>query len=75
MKLCPRCGGLATYNSYFGAYICQECYWENNSPSEERTVFFTNLINEIFACKKEFGEKNSDNRNKKDKRQKSCLFV
>lgn len=73
MKLCPRCGGLATYNSYFGAYICQECYWEDNSPSKERTIFFRNLINEVFICKKEHNEKSSVGRNKTD--EKSCLFV
>ena len=25
IKLCPRCGQLAHYNSYFGAWICSVC--------------------------------------------------
>ena len=29
MKICPKCGKVLSYNSYFGAYICDECKWEN----------------------------------------------
>ena len=29
MKICPNCGNLISYNSYFGAYICYECKWED----------------------------------------------
>ena len=29
MKICPNCGKVVSYNSYFGAYICTECKWED----------------------------------------------
>jgi ribosomal protein L37AE/L43A len=25
VKLCPKCGKLAHYNTYFGAYMCDHC--------------------------------------------------
>lgn len=28
MKLCPKCGRIAAYNSYFDAYICNYCGWD-----------------------------------------------
>lgn len=28
MKVCPHCGKVVFYNSYFGAYICDNCGWE-----------------------------------------------
>lgn len=34
MKVCPHCGEIVTYNSYFGAYICNKCGWEPDT--EER---------------------------------------
>lgn len=33
MKVCPKCGKVVDFNSYFGAYICDECGWEDNSYS------------------------------------------
>ena len=27
MKVCPYCGSVVSYNSYFGAYICPNCNW------------------------------------------------
>lgn len=39
MKLCPVCGHLAVLNSYFGAYICNNCWWEDDSPNRERVEF------------------------------------
>ncbi len=30
MKVCPNCGKVVGYNSYFGAYICDNCGWEAN---------------------------------------------
>lgn len=26
--LCKNCGALVSFNSYFGAYICENCEWE-----------------------------------------------
>lgn len=35
MILCKHCGGLATYNSHFGAYICETCS-KKNVKNEKR---------------------------------------
>ncbi|CCY67692.1 unknown [Clostridium sp. CAG:678] len=29
MKVCPNCGKVVSYNSYFGGYICNNCEWIN----------------------------------------------
>lgn len=36
LKICPECGALAYYNSYFGTYICENCNWEDESSAEIR---------------------------------------
>ena len=36
MKICPMCGELLSYNSYFGAYICENCGWEDNTKAKLR---------------------------------------
>lgn len=36
MKICPKCGELVSYNSYFGAYICENCNWEDNTRAKLR---------------------------------------
>lgn len=36
MKICPKCGKAVSYNSYFGAYICGYCYWEDATIGERR---------------------------------------
>lgn len=28
LEICPSCGRIASYNSYFNAYICNYCGWE-----------------------------------------------
>lgn len=35
MKICPKCGKAVSYNSYFGAYICGNCNWEEREGSEQ----------------------------------------
>lgn len=40
MRLCPKCGKIANYNDYFGAYICTNCDWKDYSPSKERLAVF-----------------------------------
>lgn len=43
MIVCPKCGKVVSYNSYFGAYICTVCNWEDASKGEKRnrgTAFF-----------------------------------
>ena len=29
MKVCPSCGRVVSYNSYFGTYLCANCNWED----------------------------------------------
>ena len=40
MILCPKCGNIADYNSYFSAFICEFCDWielavDNDDDEEE----------------------------------------
>lgn len=36
MKICPNCGKVLSYNSYFGAYICSNCKWEDATIGKKR---------------------------------------
>ncbi len=36
MIICPKCGKVLAYNSYFGAYICSDCKWEEASNGIKR---------------------------------------
>ena len=45
MKLCPKCGSLASLNSYFGAYICENCTWMDSTFDYERIEH-----NSIIGC-------------------------
>ncbi len=36
MKICPKCGRLVFFNSYFGAYICENCDWEDATQGKRR---------------------------------------
>ncbi len=38
MIICEKCGGIASYNSYFGAYIC-DCGWRVSSQSKKRSEY------------------------------------
>ena len=38
MKICPKCGKVLSYNSYFGGYICGECKWENAENGKKRNM-------------------------------------
>lgn len=35
-RICPKCGRLVYFNSYFGAYICEYCDWEDASYAKKR---------------------------------------
>ena len=37
MKLCPKCGELISFNSYFGTYKCVKCKWTDDSFRKQRT--------------------------------------
>lgn len=38
MKICPKCGKVLSYNSYFGGYICADCKWENADKGKKRNM-------------------------------------
>lgn len=43
LKVCPECQKIASYNSYFGGYVCPNCGWykptdENAETLEEKEV-------------------------------------
>lgn len=52
MKVCPKCGKVIGFNSYFGAYICDNCEWEDDSYDQERIEYFSNK-NEEYTKSKE----------------------
>lgn len=38
MKVCPQCGRVLSFNSHFGAFICDRCNWEDNSVGRTRCL-------------------------------------
>lgn len=38
MRICPKCGKVVSYNSYFGAYICTDCNWEDATIGQKRNM-------------------------------------
>lgn len=38
MKLCPRCNNIVGFNSYFGAYICSNCKWRDDTVHRIRQI-------------------------------------
>jgi ribosomal protein L37AE/L43A len=36
MIACPNCGNLVTFNTYFGAFICNRCKWKNDNYNLDR---------------------------------------
>lgn len=41
VMVCPECKKLVYFNSYFGAYICENCGWEDDSYAKERDSYVT----------------------------------
>lgn len=39
VRICPKCGSLVYFNSYFGAYICENCEWEDASYAKRRDSY------------------------------------
>lgn len=35
---CPKCGGIANFDSYFGAFICDECDWKDDTYNQKRII-------------------------------------
>ncbi|MCM1227048.1 MAG: hypothetical protein NC320_06425 [Clostridium sp.] len=44
MKVCPECGKVIGFNSYFGAYICDGCGWEDDAYNQERILYLSQKI-------------------------------
>jgi hypothetical protein len=40
MIICKKCGSIATYNSYFDAYICGNCHAKNHPYTEKTTATY-----------------------------------
>lgn len=51
MKVCPKCGTVIGFNSYFGAYICEQCEWEDDTYSRERVEYFVRSREETKEIK------------------------
>ena len=47
MKICPKCGGVASYNSYFGAYLCDKCDWREDVSNTIDLISRQEAIDEI----------------------------
>lgn len=63
MILCPKCGKIADYSYYFGAYICSYCYWKDDTPNRERSAKSHGLFDDGSSSKHHTGQKelvNSD---------------
>ena len=41
MIVCPKCGELAPFSTYFGAYICAKCNWKHESFNIDRATATT----------------------------------
>lgn len=41
LRSCPQCGKVIDFNSYFGAYICDDCGWEDNTYFRERVEYYS----------------------------------
>lgn len=39
VRVCPECGSLVYFNSYFGAYICEKCEWEDATYAKRRDSY------------------------------------
>lgn len=53
MKICPNCGKVLSFNSYFGAYICPNCAWEDATIGIKRNMGIHDVNNDLKS--------NSDN--------------
>lgn len=48
LKVCPKCGKVIGFNAYFGAYICSDCDWEDNSYHKTRVKYYSERIDKVF---------------------------
>lgn len=52
MIVCPNCGKVLSYNSYFGGYICTNCEWEDISEGTKRNQGVSYVKVSCIRCSK-----------------------
>lgn len=52
MRICPKCGKVVSYNSYFGAYICSDCGWEDATCGQKRNMGINSISYRVANNKK-----------------------
>lgn len=54
MKICPKCGSLTNFNTYFGAEICSnsQCDWKDDSFNQIRLRKLEEFRNLFFLLDK-----------------------
>lgn len=55
-KICPKCGGIAEFNAYYGRITCTRCVWESekiNSEDSKKYTFLKEEPNLSIKIKKE----------------------
>ncbi len=56
MRICPKCGKVVSYNSYFGAYICTDCNWEDATIGQKRNMGVNHISYRVVSNSKIFKE-------------------
>ena len=44
MRICPKCGSLAYFNSYFGEFSCNKCSWKDDSFKRKRIELYVKSV-------------------------------
>ena len=52
MRICPKCGKVVSYNSYFGAYICTDCNWEDATMGQKRNMGVNHISYRVVSSTK-----------------------
>lgn len=55
--ICPKCSNIVSFNTYFGAYMCKNCNWKDDSYNKNRVK----IIKPIRESKHEVTSKNTSN--------------
>ena len=37
-KICPKCGGIAEFNAYYGRVTCTRCSWESEKNNQTTSL-------------------------------------
>ena len=54
MKVCPKCGEVIGFNSYFGGYICSRCEWEDDAYNKDRINYFVSKRKDYIKNEEEY---------------------